>query len=232
MSIKNTINLEILYKNELSSDVRFLFRTKHGGTCQIPAHKTVLASRSSVFERMFWGNLKEGPIVNMPDVTPDAFSEFLQFFYLAELDLTIENIAEVLKLVDKYDVTECFPLCESFLGRTVTINVAYLYYELALSFNMARELVNKFEEIILETPRSAFQTGPNGGSSQNVLRKILQSNKLKCDEMEIFDGVLSWAIVSLKNKNENIATESIIIELGECLQLIRFPIMTVDQFMS
>lgn len=232
MSIKNAINLEILYKNELSSDVHFLLRTKNGGTCEIPAHKAILASRSTVFERMFWGNLNEGPIVNISDVDAAAFCEFLQFFYLAELDLSVGNIAEVLKLVDKYDVTECFPLCESFLERTVTITVVYLYYELALSFNMARDLVKKFEEMILNAPQCAFQTGPIGGSSQFVLKNILQSDKLKSDEIEIFDGVLSWAMVSLKNKNESITTETIKVELGECLALIRFPIMTDDQFVS
>lgn len=232
MSIKNTINLEALYKNELSSDVHFVLRNKNGVFSEIPAHKAILASRSTVFERMFWGNLNEGAVVKISDVCTDAFNEFLQFFYLAELDLTPDNIAEVLKLIDKYDVSACFSLCESFLERTVRIEVVYLYYELALSFNMSPSIVNKFENIICKTPQHAFQTGPAGGSSQIVLQKILESCKLKSDEIDIFDGALSWACVSLRNKDEAITTETVRNELGDCLHLIRFPIMTVAQFMS
>lgn len=232
MSIRNEINLEVLYRNEISSDVHFLLRSKNGGTIKIPAHKAILASRSSVFERMFWGNLNEGPVVNITDVHADAFCEFLQFFYLSALDLTPENIAEVLKLVDKYDVSSCFSLCESFLERTVTIEMVYLYYELALSFNMSPDVTTKFESIICKAPRKAFQAGPAGGSSQIVLRNILHSQKLKCDEIEIFDGALSWAIVSLTNKGESITTENIKAEFGECLYLIRFPLMSVAQFIS
>lgn len=235
MSIKNVINLEGLYRNELSSDVHFVLRSKdNNGFSEIPAHKAILASRSPVFERMFWGNhnLNEGDIVNIADVSAEAFVEFLQFFYLAELDLTTANIAEVLKLIDKYDVSGCFLLCESFLDRTVTVELAYLYYELALSFDMSPKIVNKFENIICKAPQHAFRTGPLGGSSRCVLQSILESSKLKCEEIDIFEGAMSWACVSLRNRGANVNVEAIRDELGSCLHLIRFPIMSVSQFMQ
>lgn len=235
MSIKNTINLEVLYQNELSSDVHFVLRNKSDGNFrEIPAHKAILASRSPVFERMFWGdhNLNEGALVRISDVSADAFNEFLQFFYFAELDLTSSNIAEVLKLIDKYDVSGCFSLCEAFLERTVTVDLVYLYYELTLSFDMSPKIVNQFENIICKAPQHAFHSGPVGGSSRFVLQNILESGKLKCDEIDIFNGAVSWACVSLTNKGESITTAAIRNELGECLYAIRFPIMTVAQFMG
>lgn len=60
-----------------------------------------MAIDSDVFKAMFYGNLKEGDDIRVIEVSDAAFREFLQFFYLSELDLTDENIAAVLYLGHK-----------------------------------------------------------------------------------------------------------------------------------
>ena len=90
-----------LFNNELMSDVKFLVGPlQSGGTTpgamtgagagaslsgqtqqrwRIPAHKFVLASGSSVFFAMFFGDLAENqPEITIPDVEPQAFLTLLK----------------------------------------------------------------------------------------------------------------------------------------------------------
>lgn len=60
---------------------------------------------------MFYGELKENGNIRLSDTTHDAFQEFLQFFYLNEVELTEENVAGVMYLGDKYNVTSCMNVC-------------------------------------------------------------------------------------------------------------------------
>lgn len=130
-----------IYKNEKLSDVQFLLKKRTGDESKIPAHRQILASSSPVFEAMLFGDNWKEPSVEITDVCAEAFSEFLQFFYVVEVTLTTENIAEVLKLAGKYDVPKCTVVCERFLKRTVSSEVAFHYYELPLSFDLSKESV-------------------------------------------------------------------------------------------
>jgi hypothetical protein len=124
MSVKNKVNNEPLYKNELTADIHFVVVNKNGTKIKIPAHKNILMSRSSLFEKMFYGDLKEeGPIVTITDVCAEAFEEFLQFFYIEEFNLTTENLPGVFQLIDKYDTVSFWPFCKHFLDETMTTEV-------------------------------------------------------------------------------------------------------------
>lgn len=127
----NILNFARLYKNDVYSDVEFVLRDRDGNRVKIPAHRLVLMVRSSVFERMFYGDLKEDRTVTIVDVSAEAFAEFLQLFYLTKVELTTDNIGEVLKLIDKYDASGLWPVCEAFMDKTLTEVTAYEYYELA-----------------------------------------------------------------------------------------------------
>ena len=65
-----------MYENEVLCDVKF----KVGGQGElIKGHRLILASRSPVFEKMFFGSLPEttSPII-IPDIEPAAFRSLLR----------------------------------------------------------------------------------------------------------------------------------------------------------
>lgn len=90
----------ILYLNEQLADVNFVFKNE-AEVEKVPANKAILAALSPVFRAMFFGPMKEKGDVEMVDATADGFKEFLGFFYLDQVKLTIENIDEVIQLADK-----------------------------------------------------------------------------------------------------------------------------------
>lgn len=117
------------------SDVCFTFE-EGDDVVKVPAHKDILAASSPVFDAMFNGDLKENGDVKIVDASSSVFKEFLQFFYNQHVNLTINNIAEVLKLVDKYDVAACYPVCGGFLIDHLVIDDILWGLYLAIKFHL------------------------------------------------------------------------------------------------
>lgn len=116
-------------------DVHLIFDEK-SDVVKVPAHKAVLAASSSVFDAMFNGELKEQGDVRIVDASPAAFKEFLQLFYGYRVKLKMDNIAEVLKMIDKYDVAKCFPICADFLKDHLTIDDILWGLNLAIMYRL------------------------------------------------------------------------------------------------
>lgn len=221
-------NLQKLYLNDSVSDVQFIF--DHDGISQpISAHKCLLAIASPVFQRMFYGDLKEGDTVHIIDATSEAFIEFLQFFYLDKITLNDENVAEVMTLADKYDVRGCLNLCAQFLELTLSATTAAWYYELATSFNL-NYLAGLCEEKICVETKCVFKSETFLHCTQSILREILRMEHLSCDEIDVFEASMNWAIEACKlaKEEETIANQKE--HLGDCFELIRFPTMTTEDF--
>lgn len=118
-----------------NADVQFIFDCDEK-IIKLPAHKEVLSAWSPVFDAMFNGELKEKGNVEIVDATPGAFEEFLQFFYGNQMKLTMDNVADVLQLVDKYDVGDCFEICVDFLKQNLTTDYVLWGLNLALRFQL------------------------------------------------------------------------------------------------
>lgn len=97
-------------------DFHFVFKC-NGEIVKIPARKDLLAASSPVFDAMFNGELKEKGDVEIKDASAAGFQEFLQFFYNKQVKLTMENIADVLNLGHKYDITEITNAAVKFIKK-------------------------------------------------------------------------------------------------------------------
>lgn len=78
-------------------DIKFIVDAK-----EIPVHCCVLAALSPNYEAQFYGVMAEKDIITVKDV----FKEFLQFFYMNEVPLTLDNIEDVLNLATQSLVDE------------------------------------------------------------------------------------------------------------------------------
>lgn len=236
MKVRNTVcasTLETLFKSERLSDVTFVVNKRNGVELKIPAHKLILAASSRVFDTTFFGNVKIGPDVAIVDVSAEAFTEFLQFFYVTEVDLTTGNIFEVCRLIENYDVRSGKAVYEHFLKSTVTMDLAFQYLYLALTFNYSIEFIELLVDMIAGMDIEKSRKSPSFlQCSKLALRTILQSEKVRWTELELFEAAISWATASLQRKRLSTTPVYIQAELGECLYLIRFPVMTSNQFLA
>lgn len=224
-------NLRKLYLNESTADVHFVFAQERTAEVKrIPAHKCLLAIASAVFHRMFFGELKEEDDVHIVDVSADGFKEFLQFFYMEEVNLTGDNLAEVITLADKYDVPGCMHLCEQFLEITLTLDSICWCYELATLFRL-QHLIDMCEERICLETKSVFDSDGFLHCPRQLLARILALECLSCDEIDILHATMRWATEACKREHidATIATNQRQ-QLAECFDLIRFPAMSSEDF--
>ncbi len=68
-----------MFNNEFLADVHFVVGANDAPSQEtIPAHKYVLATASSVFCTMFYGEMASGDVIHTPDIEPEVFKNFLR----------------------------------------------------------------------------------------------------------------------------------------------------------
>ncbi|XP_014207969.1 speckle-type POZ protein isoform X2 [Copidosoma floridanum] len=151
---------------------------------QFKAHKCILSARSEVFAAMFRHNTNEKNenIVKITDIRPEVMEEVLRFIYFGEV-LNLENSTkEVLAAADKYNFEGLKKLCESALGKTLSINnvVELLNFAERYNANNLKELALNFfaghVKDVVDT--QLFQTMANKESPllTQIINKIASKN--------------------------------------------------------
>lgn len=215
-----------LYKNDSFSDVTFVLLNKSGELIKIPAHKNILASLSPKFKKMFIENKMTTNTTNtaIVDTSAEAFDEFLQLFYLTDVELTVENLLEVCKLIERFNVPQLYGVCESFIVNSVTPDVVFHYFDVALSFSLTK-VIKKLYETMRKDPAKSLKS--ISGCSKIVLKTILESDELVFPEVDLFLSAIMWASESLTKKCMSTSPLNI-----RAIHLIRFPLMEADQFIN
>ncbi|KAG4079203.1 hypothetical protein HA402_015859 [Bradysia odoriphaga] len=213
-----------LYLDGETADVHFIFN-ENGTEEKVPAHKYMLAIGSPVFKSMFYGDLKEEGDVSITDSSAEPFMEFLQFFYLANVKLTIENAAEVMNLVNKYGIIDCFSVVETFLMKNFSMAIAVQALELSITFDridFRQFVLNK----VMEKPVEFFSTEPFKYCSMDLLKMILNCENFDCDEICVFRACISWSeMACIKNNLDQRNMTNIREQLKDCLYQIQFGAM-------
>lgn len=224
-------NGEKLYLDSRTSDAHFTFESGHGDTAQptarIGAHRILLANNSDVFKGMFYGELKEnGNEFPMTDASEAAFKEFLQFFYLSEVELHAENIAGLMYLGQKYKVIKCVEICVQFLKDTATADNILFAMSLGILYNHA-DLLKFCEKFIIMNTDAVLESSGFLECEQQTLAYIVKANLLACSEVKLFESCMEWAKAKSK---QNFLTKEIVDEyLGELFYEIRFGAMTIQE---
>ena len=123
-------DLKAVLENGSLSDVSLVV-----GDRTIPAHRVVLASRSSVFRAMFEHNMKESGEgrVDISDCSYEAVAAMLKFMYCdipPEFDDDVSP-NELLMVADKYDVPGLKRVCEDQLLAKLNVKTAAHTLQLA-----------------------------------------------------------------------------------------------------
>ena len=123
-------DLKALLEDETLSDVSLVV-----GDRSIPAHRVVLASRSSVFRAMFQHNTKESEEgrVHISDSSYEAVAAMLKFMYCdvpSEFDDVSPN-EQLLIVGDKYDVPGLKRVSENKVLEKLDVNTALQTLQLA-----------------------------------------------------------------------------------------------------
>lgn len=217
-----------------TSDVTFKI-----GTSKIAAHKCVMAALSPKYMAQFYSDYPVEDPVEVKDVSAAAFEEFLQFFYLDEVELSRENIEDVLTLTAE-SLPTAFDECFNYIVDTLSTENVFQSYRLAVKYTKDY-LMEQCERTISNNTDEVLLSNEFLDCTQGDLFNILTLDSLNCKETDVFKAVISWARNACINsgldpkKMDNLRktlTGGSLPNDSTLLYQIRFGEMTLLEFMN
>ncbi|XP_010469761.1 PREDICTED: BTB/POZ domain-containing protein At4g08455-like [Camelina sativa] len=119
------------------TDVVLIASEDNAGAPPIPAHKSVLVSRSPVFKAMLENEMEESRsgTIKISDVSYDALRTFVYYLYTAEACLDEQMACDLLVMSEKYQVKHLKSYCERFLVTKLSWDNSLMTYAFAHQHN-------------------------------------------------------------------------------------------------
>ncbi|KAK6050670.1 BTB/POZ domain protein, partial [Cooperia oncophora] len=233
--------ISYMYCKDVLADVYFTVG-KDDMRQRIPAHKFVLSIGSVVFDAMFNGGLtpqnSRDPLeIELPDVEVPAFRALLRFLYSDEVEIGPESVMTTLYTAKKYAVPAMETACVEFLKQSLGADNAFMLLTQARLFDepqlakLCLEIIDKNTAEALNGEVTDIDLEARMSASRREIARGRPSRKLELIP-ELLDSLSkrwqrmcsSWTAEGQPQKD---ATKPV---LGRAVQLIRFPLMTVEEF--
>lgn len=221
--------MAFMFNNETLSDVHFIVG-KGDNMQRIPAHRFVLSVGSAVFDAMFNGGMATtSSEVELPDVEPAAFLALLRFLYSDEVQIGPESVMTTLYTAKKYAVPALESACVEFLKKNLSADNAFMLLTQARLFDEP-QLANLCLETIDKNTVEALNAEGFTDIDLDTLIVVLERDTLGIKESTLFNAVIRWAEHEAVRQQMRPTPENKRRVLGRALKLIRFPLMTVEEF--
>ncbi|KAG1939796.1 BTB/POZ domain-containing protein 2a isoform X1 [Pimephales promelas] len=218
-----------LFNNEVLSDVHFLVG-KGMGVQRIPAHRFALAVGSAVFDAMFNGGMATTSTeIELPDVEPAAFLALLKFLYSDEVQIGPETVMTTLYTAKKYAVPALEAHCVEFLKKNLRADNAFMLLTQARLFDEP-QLASLCLENIDKNTADALAAEGFTDIDLDTLMAVLERDTLGVREVRLFVAAVRWADAEAQRQQLQPTPENKRRVLGKSLSLIRFPLMTIEEF--
>ena len=225
-----------IFNNELLSDVKFVVSLPNGGgesKKAIPAHKFVLAINSPVFFAMFYGRMAEtkDPI-ELPDCEYESLLELFRFLYSDKVNLSGNNVMQVLYLANKYITPSLAKKCTEYLRDNLKASNVFLILPHAQIFE-DKDLKDRCWKVIEEQTEEAVTPDEFVTVERSVVESVVKREALNVTEVELFKAVDRWAIKECERQGMTSDGRTKRRILGEdIVNGIRFPLMEEKDFAS
>lgn len=218
-----------MFNNEILSDVHFVV----GKGCQqqrIPAHKFILSVGSAVFDVMFNGAMATSQEdIELPDVEPAAFLALLKFLYSDDVTIGPETVMTTLYTAKKYAVPALEKACVDFLKHNLSSDNAFMLLTQARLFDEPQLAALCLETIDKNTSEALSAEGFTD-IDLDTLCAVLERDTLRIREVKLHQAVVRWSEQECLRQQLMLSPANQRTVLGRALTLIRFPLMTIDEF--
>ena len=195
------------------------------------AHKFVLSMSSAVFDAMFNGQMamRDDSAIEIPDVEPLAFSALLKFLYTDEISVESHNVMSILYAAKKYAIPALEQECVEFLKDNIQSENVFMLLSQARLFDEP-VLASLCLESIDKNTSEALSSDGFTDIDLETLCLVLGRDSLGIRESKLFSAVTKWAEHACVREGFEITPENQRTALGKAVRLIRYPLMTVEEF--
>jgi len=249
----NPHDLQAIQANSLSKFASLLWGTgrfsdvtlnivKGSESKSIPCHKIILCSLSPVFNKLFDNKendkkdeKNETQVVEIKDFKVEDVQNFIKAFYTGQVEVTEGNFEPLSQLADRYDVPVVRTACGSFIESKLTLETALKYYSrsgIGVDYvaRNAGTLFKSSTDAVLSLPLDKF-------------RRLIESDELALDEIDVFRYVYRWGREELKRKKKDKESSTEVQEtkdeiqdlqqaIEELIPHVRLPLMSSEQLGS
>lgn len=208
------------------ADVKFQFKNEK----IILAHSFVLCLQSLQFYNNFKYSIGVMKIIEVNDVSSDAFEEFIKYIYTKEIKVQPNHVYDLMKLSIQYDVEKLKEICEDFINSTVDIDTACEVIEFAIKekWNEVKEPTNEF---IANNFLSILNNDSFLETNAATLKTILELNPVSDNnEYLVFESVLKWVKRACEKDGIEPNKKRMRKKLDGNIKLIRFASMSHEVF--
>lgn len=191
-----------------------------GGT-NISAHKVVLSASSPYFKAMFTGGLSESRqnIVTLQELDEHAMETIVDFFYSGEMEISEDNVQELLPVACLLQVQSVQQACCEFLKRQLSSENCLGIVAFADRHNCT-ELVTESESFARQHFIDVVQNEEFMDISAKQLSRLLANDDLNIlSEERVFEAALAWI-----KYDPDVRKES----ASEILSNVRFPLLSPE----
>ncbi|XP_051549622.1 BTB/POZ domain-containing protein 2-like isoform X2 [Myxocyprinus asiaticus] len=189
-----------------------------------------LAVGSAVFDAMFNGGMATTSTeIELPDVEPAAFLALLKFLYSDEVQIGPETVMTTLYTAKKYAVPALEAHCVEFLKKNLRADNAFMLLTQARLFDEP-QLASLCLENIDKNTADALAAEGFTDIDLDTLMAVLERDTLGVREVRLFGAAVRWAEAEAQRQQLQPTPENKRRVLGKALSLIRFPLMTIEEF--
>ena len=178
----------------------------------IECHKLVLSSASSYLSQYICDSEHN---INIIDVTPlpeHILRTVVAFMYNSDYVINDENVKELLKFSESWNLDILAKLCVTYMNDNITINNACRFYNFALD-NVDQHKSQHIHEFIREHFTSLHQSGQLSELSLKNFTTIIEHDEINVKN----EDVIFSSAVQIINQQTSVE------DINRCLELIRFP---------
>lgn len=227
--------VKYLLENENLSDFKCLVGVDGPEQRAVPCHKFVFAITSYEFYNLFHNLSSTETVIKLPEICYTSFKQFVRYVYTEEITLNHKNIIEIWILSRRFQIDHLTDFCSKETRRILQKNEDVdLIHQILKNSSMFRSVDSKFllNEVIGKNPLKFLNSLNIGALRKNELETILKTSKSDAKETDYFQTAILWAKCKISNKE--LADVGLGLKLRSHLQesvkLIRFPLMSYDEF--
>lgn len=211
--------------SELRSDAHFSDVLIQAEDSQFPAHRIMLAASSPYFLAMFTSNLEESKqrLVTIQNIPANVMKLLLDYCYTSTIDITQDNIQDVLPAASLLQLTWVKEACCSFMKDQLDSSnclgiTAFADTHCCLDLQAEADKYTREHFTQVAETREFLDL-----SAEDVAKLIAHENLNVRNEEEVFEAAMKWVRHDTVNRKQHLA---------QILQHVRMPLLNRSYLVS